>query len=91
MNTAEYGRIQRSTCPLERWLGDKNPYSASRAARLDGAINARPNHLHVSIRGEEKSQARAGHRRGVGGRWTGNDGALRSDTQTQTLTRHTLT
>eukprot|EP00315_Gephyrocapsa_oceanica_P056480 CAMPEP_0185493954 /NCGR_PEP_ID=MMETSP1366-20130426/16507_1 /TAXON_ID=38817 /ORGANISM="Gephyrocapsa oceanica, Strain RCC1303" /LENGTH=45 /DNA_ID= /DNA_START= /DNA_END= /DNA_ORIENTATION= len=45
MKTAEYGRIQRSTCPLERWLGDKNPYSASRAARLDGAVNARPNHL----------------------------------------------
>ena len=30
MSTAEYGRVRRSPCPLGRWLGDKNTYSASR-------------------------------------------------------------
>ena len=31
MNTAEYGRVQRNACPLERWLEYKSPCSASTA------------------------------------------------------------
>ena len=35
--TAEYGRIRRGICPLERGLGDKSAYSASRTRSRRGA------------------------------------------------------
>ena len=36
MTTAEYGRIQPSTCPLERWLEYKSKSSASRGSCRPG-------------------------------------------------------
>ena len=40
VNTAECGRVRRNACPLGRWLGDMNTYSASRAASLGHSVSS---------------------------------------------------
>ena len=37
MSPAEYGRVQRIPCPLDRWLEYKNAYSASRELGREAA------------------------------------------------------
>jgi len=64
VSTAECGGVQRSTCPLECWLGDKSAYSASRIAGL--ARHRHRDQIAVTARARQGSLAQRG--RGGGGR-----------------------
>ena len=48
-------RIRLSTCPLERWLGDKSTSSASRGGVLEREADVEPDHLLV-----DRAEARHG-------------------------------